>query len=256
MNNQLPGQELRLSNTVLIAHRGLDDKFPENTIPAFEAALDLGMGFECDLKITSDEKLIIFHDETVDRTTDGTGRIEQMTLAEVKELDAGKYKGDQFAGIKVPTFDEMLSVVADRADMAPALALHVITLQPGIINMICEAIAAHGIMDKTVGIGIMGQSVDVRRRFYEGSPDFQCTALAETADTLAAAVSDPYSNWIYGRFVPSVADVESVHAAGKKLFVSGNDVSNDVARAYEAVQAGPDAVLTWHSSELNSMVNG
>ena len=70
------------------------------------------------------------------------------------------------------------------------------------------------------------------------------------------AVKDPYSNWIYGRFVPSTADIETVHAAGRKLFVSGTDVSNDVAKAHEAAIAEPDAVLTWHPTELHSWLNG
>ncbi|MDA0233031.1 MAG: glycerophosphodiester phosphodiesterase family protein [Chloroflexi bacterium] len=250
-----------MTSTVLIAHRGLDDTYPENTLPAFEAALDLGMGFEFDLAMTADQQLVVLHDDTVDRTTDGAGRIAQMSLAEVRELDAGSWKGKQFAGVKVPTFDETLSLVASRAPVAdpaklsPAMALHVRTLQPGIINMICGALAGHGVMDRTVGIGVIGQSVDVRRRFYEGSAQFQCSALAETAEALAAAIKDPYSKWIYGRFVPSAADVEAVHTAGKKLFVSGDAVSKDVNKAQEAVEAGPDAVLTWHPTELRRRLN-
>jgi glycerophosphoryl diester phosphodiesterase len=245
-----------VTDTVLIAHRGLDDTCPENTLPAFEAALALGMGFECDLAMTADEQLIIIHDATVDRTTDGSGKVSDMSLARIRELDAGVYKGEQFAGTRVPTLDEMLTVVADRAAVVPALALHITTLQPGIIDMVCDALSAHGVMDRTVGIGIMAESVDVRRRFYQGSAEFQSSALAQSADALAGVLRDPYSKWIYGRFVPSKVDVEAVHAAGKKLFISGDAVSFDVAKAFEAVEAGPDAVLTWHPSALYAMVNG
>lgn len=244
-----------MTNTILIAHRGLTETYPENTLPAFEAALDLGMGIEFDLKMTSDQQLVVLHDDTVDRTTDGTGPISRMPLAAVRELDAGSWMGEQFSGERVPTFDEVLSLVAERARANPAIALDVRTLQPGIINMICDALTVHGLMDRTVGIGIITQSVDVRRRFYEGSAKFQCATVAQTADSLTLAIKDPYSNWIYGRFVPSPADIEAVHEAGKKLFVSGEEVSNDVAKAQEAVEAGPDAVLTWHPTELHSRLN-
>ena len=244
-----------MSNTVIVAHRGLDDTYPENTLQAFEAALALGMGIEFDLRMTSDQQLVVLHDDDVDRTTDGTGPVAQMTLAAARELDAGSWKGSQFAGAKIPTFDEVLALVADKAQANPAIALDVKVLQPGIIDMMCDALTSHGVMDKTVGIGIIPQSVDVRRRFYEGSTEFQCSAVAQDADSLALAINDPYSKWIYGRFVPSHADIEAVHAAGKRLFVSGNEVSFDVAKAHEAVEAGPDAVLTWHPTELRTRLS-
>jgi glycerophosphoryl diester phosphodiesterase len=245
-----------VTNTVLIAHRGLDDTYPENTLPAFEAALNLGMGIEFDLAMTSDQQLVVLHDDTVDRTTNGVGRIAQMSLGAVRELDAGIWKGQQFSAAKVPTFDEALALVADRAKANLAIALDVKDLQPGIINLICDALAVRGVMDKTVGIGIITQSVDVRRRFYEGNAQFPCAAVAQTPESLESAVKDPYSTWIYGRFVPSPADVEKVHVAGKKLFVSGEEVSNEVAAAQKAAESGPDAVLTWHPTELHSRLSG
>jgi hypothetical protein len=244
-----------MTSTVLIAHRGLDDTYPENTLPAFEAALAMGMGVEFDLAATSDGHLVVIHDDTVDRTTNGTGRVNQMTLAEIQALDAGSWKGEQFAGARVPTIEEVLALIADKATASLAIALDVKTLPPGIIGTVCGALEKHSLLDRTVGIGIIAQSVDVRRRFYEGSAQFQCANVAQTADQLPMAVKDPYSNWIYGRFVPSSADIETVHAAGKKLFVSGPDVSNDVANAHEAALAGPDAVLTWHPTELHARLN-
>lgn len=240
---------------VLIAHRGLEDTHPENTLPAFQAAMELGMGVEFDLAMTSDSKIIVIHDDTVDRTTNGTGRVAQLSLSEIKELDAGSWKGEQFAGAKVPTFDEALEVIAATGDASPAITLDVKTLQPGIIAEICDALNNHGLMDRTVGIGIIMQSVDVRRRFYEGSADFQCAALAQTSESLPLAIADPYSNWIYARFVTTEADVAAVHTAGKKILVSGDAVSSDVEEAERAAKATPDALLTWHPTELHRRLN-
>jgi glycerophosphoryl diester phosphodiesterase len=91
------------------AHRGYSSHYPENTIPALQAALDAGAHVaEIDVRLTRDDKLVLMHDATVDRTTDGSGAVRQMTLAEVKRLDAGRWFDRKFAGTQVPTLDEVL----------------------------------------------------------------------------------------------------------------------------------------------------
>ncbi len=243
-----------MAETVLIAHRGMDDTHPENTIPAFEAAFNLGMGIEFDIAMTSDGELVVIHDDTVDRTTDGTGRVAQMSFEEIRQLDAGSWKGSEFAGAVVPSFDEVLELVSSTSKVDTAIALDVKVLQPGIINKICDALTQHNLMARTVGIGVIARSVDVRRRFYEGSAEFQRSAVAESAETLPLALTDPYSNWIYARFVPSESDVEATHAAGKKMLASGDAVSSDVNEAQRAASVAPDALLTWHPTELHRRV--
>lgn len=101
---------------MVIAHQGGNHLWPDNTLFAFENAAALGADvLEMDLHITSDDVLVIIHDETVDRTTDGSGEVEQMTLAEIKALDAGydwtrdegathPYRGQ---GISIPTLEEV-----------------------------------------------------------------------------------------------------------------------------------------------------
>ena len=71
---------------------------PENTMAAFEAALKRNMAIEFDVQMTRDEQLVIMHDKTVDRTTNGSGRVSQLNLADLKALDAGSWFGPQFAG--------------------------------------------------------------------------------------------------------------------------------------------------------------
>src|SRR5215471_13671861 len=91
------------------AHRGYSSDFPENTLPALGAALEAGADVaEIDVRLTRDDKLVLMHDTTVDRTTDGSGPVREMTLAEVKRLDAGSWFVRKFAGTRVPTLDEVL----------------------------------------------------------------------------------------------------------------------------------------------------
>ena len=78
-----------------IAHRGASGTFPENTLSAFRAAIDAGADMcELDVQLTRDGAVVVIHDETVDRTTDGTGEVAALTLEEIQRLDAGaKFKG-------------------------------------------------------------------------------------------------------------------------------------------------------------------
>jgi glycerophosphoryl diester phosphodiesterase len=101
--------------TARYAHRGARAIAPENTLPAFQAALDLGVdGIELDVQRSSDDVLVVMHDFTVDRTTNGCGRVAELTLAEIKELDAGESFDKRFSGTRVPTLDEVLNLIGDR----------------------------------------------------------------------------------------------------------------------------------------------
>lgn len=96
----------------MIAHRGYSAAAPENTLPAFRLAGEHGFwGAECDISVTADDVWVIMHDSTVDRTTNGTGKIEDLTYAEICEMtvDAGS-NVEQFPGTKVPTLTEYLDI--------------------------------------------------------------------------------------------------------------------------------------------------
>lgn len=98
-----------------VAHRGASAYAPENTLAAFNLALDMGAdGIELDVKLTRDGVPIVLHDETVDRTTGAHGPIAGMTLAEVKRLDAGSWFDPRFRGERIPTLAEALRTVGKR----------------------------------------------------------------------------------------------------------------------------------------------
>lgn len=105
----------------VIGHRGAASSAPENTIASFRAAASLGVAMvEFDVKLTADGRPVIFHDETLDRTTDGHGRLLDKTLDQVRALDAGVWFEPEFAGERVPTLEETLDFligVEVRANM-------------------------------------------------------------------------------------------------------------------------------------------
>lgn len=95
-----------------IAHRGDPAAAPENTLPAFDAALSSGADvLELDLRMTADEQVVIFHDELLDRTTDASGPLADRTLAELQTLDAGSWYGSAWAGTRIPTFNDFLPLL-------------------------------------------------------------------------------------------------------------------------------------------------
>ena len=96
----------------LQAHRGAAGLAPENTLAAFRMAIELGAdAAELDLQTTKDGVVVVIHDDTVDRTTDGRGRIGDLTLAEIKQLDAGAKFSPAFRGERVPTLRELIDLV-------------------------------------------------------------------------------------------------------------------------------------------------
>src|SRR5262245_24640882 len=99
-----------------IAHRGASSYAPENTFSAFELALSLGAcELELDVQETADGELVVIHDDTVERTTNGTGAVTGHTLAVLQGLDAGAWFDRRFAGERIPTLDRMLERYSSRA---------------------------------------------------------------------------------------------------------------------------------------------
>jgi glycerophosphoryl diester phosphodiesterase len=99
----------------IIGHRGACGYAPENTLESIRAAAELGVEWvELDVKLTKDDIPIIFHDEEVDRLTNGSGLVKDKTLAELKELDAGYHFGDSFFGVTIPTLEEAVDVLLEH----------------------------------------------------------------------------------------------------------------------------------------------
>ena len=100
---------------IIIARHGALENTPENTMIAFEKTADIGIkGFEVDVRKTKDGRLVLMHDATIDRTTDGIGYVNQLTYEEIKLYDAGSWKSEEFVGEKVPLLSEALQFAKDR----------------------------------------------------------------------------------------------------------------------------------------------
>ncbi len=100
----------------IIGHRGCAGYAPENTLEAIHTAADMGIEWvELDVKLTKDGVPIIFHDDKLDRTTNGTGAVAEATYAEIQELDAGSWFSESFWGVKIPTLEEAIEALMERS---------------------------------------------------------------------------------------------------------------------------------------------
>lgn len=104
----------RIPHTLNLAHRGFSANYPENTMAAFRAAVDAGCdGLELDVHLSADGEVVVLHDDTLERTTDGFGPVSARSLAELQALDAGSWMSPRFAGEHIPHLDEVLALAAE-----------------------------------------------------------------------------------------------------------------------------------------------
>lgn len=127
---------------MIIAHRGFSGHYPENTLRAFQEALKLQIdAIELDVRRTQDGTLIVIHDETVDRTTNGSGYVSGLAWDEIKRLDAGVKKGKEFAGEHIPTLDEALELVNGQTMLIVEIK------EPDTVTQVVETIKRHNAQD-------------------------------------------------------------------------------------------------------------
>ena len=145
-------------NIYVAAHRGDSAYYPENTMVAFRAAIEEGVDqIELDVRVTRDNEIVIIHDATVDRTTNGTGKVCDKTLGELKALDAGYKKGEEFKGERIPTFVEFLELVKDHPTLTVDIELKEYPTTPGnetrayeVCDRILALIDEYGYTDRVV----------------------------------------------------------------------------------------------------------
>jgi glycerophosphoryl diester phosphodiesterase len=156
------------SGPLVIAHQGGDGLWPSNTMYAFEQAADLGVDvLEMDIHGTADGVLVVMHDTTVDRTTDGTGELRQMTLAEVQALDAGyRWPYEETAehpfrgqGITVPTLEEVFIAFPDML-----MNIEIKQAEPPIVGPFCQLLRQYERTAKTLVASFSAEAMEAFRQ--------------------------------------------------------------------------------------------
>jgi len=114
-DNNNKKNDVPLRKVMIIAHRGFSGIAPENTLTAFKKAIEIGADMiELDVLLSKDGELIVIHDKTVNRTTNGKGKVSDFNLSELKKLDAGSWFKKHFSGEKIPTLEEVFDLARDK----------------------------------------------------------------------------------------------------------------------------------------------
>jgi glycerophosphoryl diester phosphodiesterase len=135
---------------VVFAHRGACAYAPENTLAAFGLALEQGAtAIEFDVKLSSDGQVVVIHDQTVDRTTDGTGNVRALSLVALRGLDAGSWMAEKYRGEKIPTLDELFGRFGDRVLMNVELTNYASPFD-GLVSKVARLVERHGLEQRVL----------------------------------------------------------------------------------------------------------
>ena len=238
---------------LIVAHRGLLQHAPENTLANFRACLELRLGFEFDVQRTKDGHLICIHDDTVNRTTNGTGKVADLTLEEIRRLDAGSWFDPKFAGEKIPTVEEVLAVVADhhQKDVLIAVDLKAAAVEHDVVILAEQ----HKVLHRLLFIGRTISEPGVRERIKAASTKAQTATVANNADEFPKALAAPNTDCVYFRYLPPKEQMDAVRGAGKRSFIAGTTVSGNVPENWrQAADVGIMGILTDFPLELRAVL--
>ncbi|MCM3537943.1 glycerophosphodiester phosphodiesterase [Priestia endophytica] len=228
-----------------VAHRGASAYAPENTIAAFDKAVEMKADYiEIDVQRSKDGKLVLIHDTTVDRTTDGSGKVGNLTFKELRNLDAGSWKGEQFAGAQIPTFDEILDRYHGKIGIL--IELKAPELYPGIEENVAKELKERN-LDKPQNEKIIVQSFNHKsmKKMNELLPKVPIGVLtSSSADTTEQALQEfstyaDYFNPSYGIVTEDL--VNQVHSLGMKI---GSWTVRSQEAADFLLDVGVDAIIT------------
>jgi glycerophosphoryl diester phosphodiesterase len=245
---------------MIIAHRGASAYAPENTLAAFKLAVKTGAdAVELDVYQTKDQRLVVLHDKTLNRTTNGSGNVSDFTLDELKELDAGSWFDPKFKGEKIPALEEVI-------DALPDTTIIIIELKegshqsPGIEEDVIEIIRRNKIADRVI---LKSFNQEVLQRLRKSAPEIPlCYVYAFRLPFLGIVVDKGISfgsifkiNVEYlqpHRLLLSRSFVEKAHECGYKVISWGVNSPNQIMKA---IDYGVDGIETDYPNRVRMLLD-
>jgi glycerophosphoryl diester phosphodiesterase len=228
---------------LIFAHRGACKVAPQNTLPAFQAAMSLGAdGVELDVHYSSDGKLMVIHNMTLEATTNGSGRVTALTSEELRNLDAGSHFGPQFIGTRIPLLDEVLDLCKGKL----LVNIELKSLESPTANIgvdVVRTVRAHGMSDQVV---ISSFNPLALRRAKKAGPEIECALL--TAPDLPGWMRSSLTLWysrtnsIHPEF-PMIDEAYMAWARRRRMPVRAWTV-NEEADIRRMIALGVDSIIT------------
>jgi glycerophosphoryl diester phosphodiesterase len=235
----------------VVGHRGAMGHCPENTLASFERGLELGADWiELDVHLSRDGALVVIHDETVDRTTNGSGLVQEHTLAELKELDAGAWFGPAYAGQQILTLDEVLVWARSQGTVLDIEIKNAPVYYAGIEENVVQTLDRHGMTDQAIVISFDHRAVRRVRaldsRIVTGVL-YACRPVDALSLARQAGADALLPHWAY----VTSEDVRAAHAVGLSV-APWTSSDPEVLRGLIAAQV--DGIGTNHPDVLRGIM--
>ena len=234
-----------------IGHRGMYKTFPENTLSAISACVEHGMGVEFDVRTSKDGELVIIHDDNFARTTNGgTAKVRDLTLKQIKELNAGSWFHSSFANEKVPTLEETLSLIKEKQSEAVPLAVNIKDIdRDGEVKLI-NLLKSYNLLKQAFFFD-QTTEVSLRLKSLESSVKIGKNVRREDLQQeLNEGLIDVFLIW----FIPSETELKTLKLANKDIIVNiaGERKNDNVPSAWhDYLISGIDGVLIDYVAEFN-----
>jgi glycerophosphoryl diester phosphodiesterase len=251
----MPPRHRTAQRTLNIAHRGASAAAPPNTLAAFDVAVQLGAdGIEFDVRLCADGVPVVIHNGTVDATTDGSGAVADMTLSELKRLDAGSWFDPAFAGERIPALTEVLEALGGR------MLLNVELKGGSLLNDRLERAVANAIevYDLAEHVHLSSFNPLILRRLQGHAPHLSTGLLCTSPAWLKAAIGRAVAPQGLAALHPhhTLVDEGYVHWArqhGYRIYVWTVDDPTEMRRL---IRAGVDGIITNVPDVLHGVLRG
>lgn len=239
-----------ISRTQITAHRGFSKVAPENTLPAFEAAIECGADYiELDIQLTADDQLVVIHDDKVDRTTNGKGNVSKYTYDQLTELSAGSWfsKSGEFDDVRIPLFRDVLELVGND------VMLNIEIKRSGdpkkTAEKAVELIEEYGIVKSCY---VTSFSYTALKKVKQLNPKIKTAFIANLA-TATSYAQLPYIDAVSMNYIfVNQSVVNSAHHHGKRIFVWTVDRQSEVKKM---MALGVDNIITDRPDKALEVVN-
>jgi glycerophosphoryl diester phosphodiesterase len=225
----------QIPQPAIFAHRGASAYAPENTLAAFELAIQQKAdAIELDAKLTADGQVVVIHDQTVDRTTNGSGRVGEMTLAQLRHLEAGSHFAPVFHNERIPTLEEVFEAVGEKTFINVELTNYA-SMADSLPEKVADLVRRHHLAQRVMFSSFNPLALLRVRRILPAPP---IGLLAQPGKPGAWARS-----WIgriigYNSLNPELSDVdwrlvESAHQHGKRVLVYKVNQAEDIRQIFQ-----------------------
>jgi glycerophosphoryl diester phosphodiesterase len=207
---------------LLIGHRGYPARFPENTIASFKGAMDAGCDMiELDVTLTKDRKVVVIHDDTLDRTTTGKGSVRGRLLQEIKKLEAGSWFNARFAAERVPELDEVIVLTAGRCMLNIEIKESAFDADfpvDAIEHQVVQLVKTSGALDRVIISSFDRRIIERLARMPAPPALAYITDAGAEPEVMGVLQAIRAFSWHPRRTALTREQVERVHAEGMKIY--------------------------------------